>query len=241
MTERWISHRPAERGEAERLVVVAKGWITWRAREITIESRSAAGPWAVPGERAGGVPRERGRGDQRRGRQPGDLVHGGAEMIFGHPLAPEPEYGRPPAWRTRPTPCSAAGRRRRRAPLAPHRPARPAARGDRGALGRWNNASAAALELVEAYAVGQAADAFADACSHVTDPADRAVLAGLLPPFPLGQVEARGGLLLTGKALTAGQVRALPGGCGRCRAGAGAAGRCGRRRRCGRCPRNRGG
>ncbi|URM91159.1 hypothetical protein LUW75_15550 [Streptomyces sp. MRC013] len=78
------------------------------------------------------------------------------------------------------------------------------------ALGRWNNASAAALNLAEAHTVGQAADAFAAALARVTDPGTRAVLDDLHVLFLLNQVHSRSGLLLAERVLSREHVRSLP-------------------------------
>jgi acyl-CoA oxidase len=130
-------------------------------------------------------------------------------MIFGHDLAEEP---------VRPTgdePLTDPGLLRRALTAAErywHLAARRDLRAGHGgdALGRWNNASGAALDLVEVYAVGMAADALLAACARVSDPFTRAVLEDLSSLFLLRQVSARSGLLLAEQALTADQVRALP-------------------------------
>jgi acyl-CoA oxidase len=47
VTERRMTHLEPERAGAARLVAVAKGWITWRARDIVIESRERCGARAL--------------------------------------------------------------------------------------------------------------------------------------------------------------------------------------------------
>lgn len=210
VTERWITHEPEDRAETERLVSVAKGWITWQGREIVIESRERCGARALfP---VNGLAEFAANADGAITAEGDNLAiwcKAGAEMIFGHTLAPEP--------------LEATGQESpadpdflRRAIAAAehhwHTTARHDLRdGEAGdALGRWNNASAAALGLVEAYTVGQAADAFASACTLITDPYTRAVVGDLHALFLLGQVSSRSGLLLAEKVLTAEQVRSLP-------------------------------
>lgn len=208
--ERWVTHPPDERADAERTVAVTKGWITWQARDIATESRERCG--------ARGLFPVNGLADMAANIDGGITAEGdnlaiwckaGAEMIFGHELAAEP---------LRPTgdePLTDLGLLRRALTvaerywhLAARRDLRRADGGD--ALGRWNNASDAALDLVEAYAVGKAADALLAACAGVADPITRAVLEDLSALFLLRQVSARSGLLLAEQALTADQVRALP-------------------------------
>lgn len=209
-TERWVTHTPEGRADAERLVAVTKGWVTWQAREIATESRERCGARGLflvngladlAGNMDGAITAE---GDNLA-----IWCKAGAEMIFGHELAPEPV----PA--TGDEPLTDPGLLRRALTAAErywHLAARRDLRGGDGgdALGRWNNASDAALNLVEVYAVGQAADALLAACAHVSDPITRAVLEDLGALFLLRQVSARSGLLLAEQALTADQVRAIP-------------------------------
>ncbi|UQI47722.1 acyl-CoA oxidase [Streptomyces sp. HU2014] len=210
VTEHWVTHRPGERAEAERLVAVAKGWITWRAREITIESRERCGARALfP---VNGLAEFAANADGAITAEGDNLAiwcKAGAEMIFGHTLAPEP-----PKATGLEDPADPGFLRRAVAAVERHwhTTARSDLRGGGAgdALGRWNNASTAALDLVEAYTVGKAADAFAAARARAADPAARAVLADLNALFLLDQVDSRSGLLLTEGALTADQVRSLP-------------------------------
>ncbi|MFJ4832786.1 acyl-CoA dehydrogenase [Streptomyces sp. NPDC088747] len=210
VTDRWITHPPEERAATERLVAVAKGWITWRARDITVESRERCGARGLfpvnglaeyPANVEGAITAE---GDNLA-----VWCKAGAEMIFGHDLAPDPgeatgqESLTDPAFLRRAV--TAAERQSHRAARRDLR------RGDGGdALGRWNNASAAALELVETYAIGQAADAFLSARAAVPDPSARAVLDDLCALFLLGHVKRLSGPLLIERALTADQLRSIP-------------------------------
>ncbi|MFE3828903.1 acyl-CoA dehydrogenase [Streptomyces sp. NPDC059092] len=43
VVDAWEARTEANQGETERLVAVAKGWITWRAREIIVECRERCG------------------------------------------------------------------------------------------------------------------------------------------------------------------------------------------------------
>ncbi|MFJ8489413.1 acyl-CoA dehydrogenase [Streptomyces sp. NPDC094038] len=210
VTERWITHRPENRDETERLVAMAKGWITWQARDITVESRERCGARALfP---VNGLAEFTANVDGAITAEGDNLAvwcKAGAEMIFGQTAAPEPE-------------TAATGRESltdpaflRRALAAAerhwHLTARRDVRGGTGdALGRWNHASAAALALVETYTVGQAADAFAAACARVADPGTRAVLDDLRTLFLLDRLSPLSGLLLAGHTFTAEQVRSLP-------------------------------
>nr|WP_202523542.1 acyl-CoA dehydrogenase [Kitasatospora sp. SID7827] len=219
-TERWITHHPAERPAAERLVAVAKGWITWRARDIVTESRErcgARGLFPVNGlaEYAANVD----GAITAEGDNLAIWCKAGAEMIFGHDLAAQPPLA---TGRESTTDPAFLRRALTAAELHWHLAARQDLRatgdgdgsgsgsGAGDGLGRWNHASDAALALVEAHTVGLAADAFAAARAGTADPAARDALAALEALFLLGEVEARGGLLLARGALTAAQVTALP-------------------------------
>ncbi|MFE8013933.1 acyl-CoA dehydrogenase [Streptomyces antibioticus] len=209
VTERWLTHRPDERADAERLVAVAKGWITWKARDITTECRERCGaPGLFP---VNGLAEYSANADGAITAEGDNLAiwcKAGAEMIFGHELAPQA----PEATGLE----SVTDLAFLRGTVATaerhwHSAARRDLRSGRSAdgLGRWNNASDAALALVEAFAVGQAADAFIAACAGAADPSARAALESLCALFLLGEVEARGGLLLARKALTAPHIGAL--------------------------------
>ncbi|WP_338704163.1 acyl-CoA dehydrogenase (plasmid) [Streptomyces sp. Q6] len=210
VTERWITHGPEDEAEAARLVAMAKGWITWQARDITTEARERCGARALfP---VNGLAEFTANADGAITAEGDNLAiwcKAGAEMIFGHAAAPEPETAATgqesltdPAFLRR---ALAAAERYW------HLTARRDVRGGTGdALGRWNHASAAALALVETYTLGQAADAFASACSQVTDPDTRAALEDLRTLFLLDRLAPISGLLLAEGVLSADQVRSLP-------------------------------
>ncbi|MGW7071776.1 acyl-CoA dehydrogenase family protein [Streptomyces sp. NPDC054855] len=210
VTEHWISHAVEERAQTERLVAMAKGWITWQARAITIESRERCG--------ARGLFPVNGLADFTANADGAITAEGdnlavwckaGAEMIFGQEAAPQPKTpARGEELLTNPTflrHALAAAERHW------HLTARRDVRGGTGdALGRWNHASAAALALVETYTVGQAADAFAAACAQVTAPGTRTALDDLRTLFLLDRLAPLSGLLLAEGVFTADHVRSLP-------------------------------
>ncbi|MFE9688019.1 acyl-CoA dehydrogenase [Streptomyces sp. NPDC006285] len=210
VTERWITHRPEDREETERLVAMAKGWITWQARDITIESRERCGARALfP---VNGLAEFTANADGAITAEGDNLAiwcKAGAEMIFGHVAAPEPDE-------------AATGQESLTDPAFLHRALAATERhwhltarrdirsGTGDALGRWNHASAAALALVETYTVGQAADAFTTACAQVTEPGTRATLEDLRTLFLLDRLAPHSGTLLAERIFTAEQVRSLP-------------------------------
>ncbi|MEU6931979.1 acyl-CoA dehydrogenase [Streptomyces sp. NPDC046374] len=210
VVRRWLAHEAEERAEAERLVAVAKGWITWQARGITLEARERCGARAMfPVNGLAEYPANIDGAITAEGDNLAVWCKAGSEMLFGQELAP------------------AAGRATGREPLTDpvflrrllaaderrwHAAARDELRSAPGGdpLGRWNAASSSALRMVEAHAVGRAAEAFTAACASVPHAATRAVLRELCALFLLERIEPRAGLLLAEGALTAAQVTALP-------------------------------
>ncbi|MFE7462483.1 acyl-CoA dehydrogenase [Streptomyces sp. NPDC057499] len=207
--DRWEANGPQE--EAERLVAVAKGWITWQARSVIVESRERCG--------AQGLLEHNGMSELLTGIEgaitaEGDnvAVHAkaAAEMLF---VAAPADSGRFPD--TGPGDLGDPGflgrllaeveriwfdRARRRMSLAPH--------GD--PLARWNAASGPALRGVEAYAQRLAAEAYARAVAGLPEGPARERLGELQRLFALGRIARSGGDLLAAGLLTADQIHGLP-------------------------------
>ncbi|MFF9839590.1 acyl-CoA dehydrogenase [Streptomyces sp. NPDC013740] len=209
--ERWVTHEPDERAEVERLVAVAKGWITWQTRGIALEARERCGARGLfPVNGLAEYPANTDGAITAEGDNLAVWCKAGSEMLFGQGLAPEAgratghERLTDPAFLRR---LIAADERRWH--TSARRELRSAPGGD--PLGRWNAASTDALRMVEAYAVGRAAEAFADASAGVRHAPTRTALRDLCALFLLERIEPRAGLLLAEGALTPGQVQALPG------------------------------
>ncbi|MFF8955928.1 acyl-CoA dehydrogenase [Streptomyces sp. NPDC014894] len=214
VTEAWVGHEPADRDRVERLVAVAKGWITWQARTITIEARERCGARALfPVNGLAEFPANADGAITAEGDNLAIWCKAGAEMIFGYTPG-EPSGDRTEASKSpnalrdpsflRDLLADVERRWHHRARLN----LRSGPSGD--SLGRWNNASGAALELVETHAVLQAADAFIAALETVPHTATRALLRDLCALFLLDAVAPRAGELLADGHLSAPQVRALP-------------------------------
>ncbi|MET8536713.1 acyl-CoA dehydrogenase [Streptomyces sp. NPDC005065] len=200
-----------ERAEAERLVAVAKGWITWRARAVIVECRERCGAQALL--------ENNGMADLVAGAEgvitaEGDnlAIHAkvAAEMLFAAPQTPQDS-----------TPDAAPGDladprflgrlhayvedlwfARARARMS-------GARSD-GPLDRWNAASGPALRGVEAHAHRQAAEAYVDAVAGLPEGPARDRLAELHRLFALRWVARNSGDLLAAGRVTIDQVNALP-------------------------------
>ncbi|MFI5867061.1 acyl-CoA dehydrogenase [Streptomyces sp. NPDC051546] len=209
--DRFVAQQDAEREEVERMVAVAKGWITWQAREIATESRERCGAQGLfPVNRISDLPGNIEGGITAEGDNLVIWVKAAAEMLFGHqvdPVCPDT----PPAadrdltdlrflrdllacaertWQTRARTALRQG---------------PA--GD--PVGRWNNASGPALEMVSAHAGRLAANAFIEAVEQAADPAARALLTNLCRLFLLQQLREHTGDLLAEQRLTVQHVLGL--------------------------------
>ncbi|MFD3539105.1 acyl-CoA dehydrogenase [Streptomyces sp. NPDC058662] len=202
--DRWVTHDEADREEVERSVAVAKGWITWQAREITTEARERCGAQGLfpangmselPGNIEGGITAE------------GDnlviWVKAAAEMVFGHEVPPAAPGVPPVGERALTDPeflrdlllsVERTWQARARRALRGGAPGNP--------VGRWNETSGAALEMVSVHARREAADAFLAAAERAADPATRRLLRRLCCLFLLRQLRPYTGDLLAEQRLT---------------------------------------
>ncbi|MEU8620082.1 acyl-CoA dehydrogenase [Streptomyces sp. NPDC048623] len=209
--DRWCAHEPTDprqREEAERLIAVAKGWITWQARDLTVEARERCG--------AQGLFPANGISDLLFNVEGGITAEGdnlviwakaGSELVFAHEAGPGPDHT--PAgdltdlrflrdlhacvergWQTR---------------------ARAALRGGPSGdpVGRWNETSGAALDMVAAHARVAAADAFLAAVDRAATPEARLLLEQLARLFLLHELRPHTGDLLAAGHLTPAQVEDL--------------------------------
>lgn len=209
---RWAEHTSADRAEVERLVAIAKGWITWQARDITIECRERCG--------AQGLFRVNGLSELQQDLESAVTAEGdnlvvwlkaGGEMLFGHdpverghlgPLSPDQELADLAFLRGLLAEVESIWQARARAAL------REGPAGD--PVGRWNEASTAALEVVSAHARLRAADAFLATAAQATQPTARFLLHSLCRLFLLKQIGEHTGDLLAEGLMTADHVRSLP-------------------------------
>lgn len=212
--DRWEASAGADddRDAAERLVAVAKGWITWRARDVIVECRERCG--------AQGLLEHNGLAELVTGIEgtitaEGDnlAVHAkaAAQMLLSAPAPAErgaageeaPGDLRDPAFlRGLLAEVEALRFARARSRMGAAPP------GD--ALGRWNAASGHALRGVEAHACRQAAEAFAEASATLPEGPARERLAEVELLFLLQRIGPSTGDLLAVGRMTAEQVLALP-------------------------------
>lgn len=199
------------RAEAERLVAVAKGWITWQARTVVLECRERCGAQALL-ENNGLT--ELITGAEAVITAEGDnlAIHAkaAAEMFFAASSAAncgtadratgqlaDPRFLE---WLHAQVEDIWFARARERMSNAPH--------GD--PLMRWNAASGPALRGVEAHARRKAAEAYAEAVAGLPEGPGRERLAELERLFALHWVARNSGDLLAAGHLTTDQVNALP-------------------------------
>ncbi|MFF0065477.1 acyl-CoA dehydrogenase [Streptomyces sp. NPDC005279] len=211
VVDRWTGHTPEDQAEAERLVAIAKGWITWEARSITIECRERCGAQGL--FHANGIaefPLNLEGAITAEGDNLAVWVKAAAEMVFGHRTDRRSSFDVPldersltdlPFLRSLLADIEGIWQTRARAAL------RVGPVGD--PLGRWNAASAAALEMVSAHARLQAADAFIDAADRAQDPAARSLLENLCRLFLLRQLTEHTGDLLAEDHLAVHHIRGL--------------------------------
>lgn len=201
-----------DREGTERLIAVAKGWITWQARSVIVECRERCGAQGLLEhngmaellvEVEGAITAE---GDNL-------AIHAkaAAEMLFAAvPLPPaEPREGHDGGDLNDPRFLGRLlevverlwfARARERMTTAPH--------GD--PLGRWNAASGPALRGVEAHAYRQAGEAFAEARATLPEGSARERLGELQRLFAMRWIARHSGDLLATGHLTAAQVTGLP-------------------------------
>ncbi|MGW2177614.1 acyl-CoA dehydrogenase family protein [Streptomyces sp. NPDC001732] len=213
--DRWERAEREEGGErredAERLVAVAKGWITWQARSVIVECRERCGAQALL--------EHNGMSELVTGVE-GAVTAEGDNVAIHAKAAAEMLFAAPPTGRDAP-PGAPAGtlddprflggllaeleriwfaRARERIGLAPQ--------GD--PLARWNAASGPALRGVEAHAHRQAAEAYAEAVAALPQGSARDRLGELQRLFALDVVARNSGDLLAAGHLTVSQVNELP-------------------------------
>lgn len=201
-----------EREAAERLVDVAKGWITWQARAVIVECRERCG--------AQGLLENNGMTELVTGVEGAITAEGDNLPIHARAaahllLAPPPDSGDGP-----PAAANAGGDltdlrflvrlldRVERIWFA-----RAGARTERAAHGdpleRWNAAAGPALRGVEAHAYRLAAEAYGEAVGALPAGAARERLGELARLFALRWIDRNSGDLLAGGHLSTGQVEEL--------------------------------
>lgn len=213
VTARWAQHTQADRADVERQVAVAKGWITWQARAIAAECRErcgAQGLFAVNG--LAGFP------DYIEGTV---TAEGDNLVIWAKAAAELVFHGDTDDRDAPPTPAGRADHLTdirflrhllARAESIWQARARVSLRQgpSKDPIGRWNNASSAALEMVSVHAAVRAADAYLDAVDQAAQTEARDLLEGLCRLFLLTQLGPHTGDLLADGHLSIEQIHALP-------------------------------
>lgn len=211
VVSRWSRHTPENKGDMERLVAIAKGWITWQARSIAIESRERCG--------AQGLFPANGLSDfaqciEGTVTAEGDnlvvWVKAASEMLFGHQVEQE-THETPPDQRSLTDPQFLRGLLAHVEAIWQTRARKSLRQGPAGdPIARWNAASSSALEMVSVHARLEAADAFLEAAASAVGSRARALLERLCLLFLLQQLGAHTGDLLADGHITVEHVRALP-------------------------------
>ncbi|MFF3122359.1 acyl-CoA dehydrogenase [Streptomyces sp. NPDC057908] len=207
----WAQATEPERENAERFAAIAKGWITWRARAVMTECRERCGAQGL--FLANGIAGQLAANEGTITAEGDNLViwvKAAGEMLLGH-FTPKEPHDAPPEARDLDDPAflqdlladieriwhQRARTRLRSAPAG-------------NPLNRWNTTVTPALELVDAYAHSQAAQALLDAANQAPHPEAQRRLRLLHRLFTLRRVAAHSGDLLAEGYLTSAQVRQLP-------------------------------
>ncbi|MER5987756.1 acyl-CoA dehydrogenase [Streptomyces sp. NPDC001787] len=210
---RWAmsSESESERENGERFAAVAKGWITWRARAVMTECRERCGAQGL--FLANGIAGQLAANEGTITAEGDNLViwvKAAGEMLLGHftpkasrETSPEArDLGDPEFLQDLLSDIERVWHGRARTRLRGGPAGNP--------LNRWNAAVTPALELVDAYAHRQAAQALLDAADEATHPEAQRQLRLLQRLFALRRIAAHSGDLLADGYLTSAQVRQLP-------------------------------
>ncbi|MCX5343332.1 acyl-CoA dehydrogenase family protein [Streptomyces atratus] len=207
----WAQATESERENGERFAAIAKGWITWRARAVMTECRERCGAQGL--FLANGIAGQLAANEGTITAEGDNLViwvKAAGEMLLGH-FTPKEPHDAPPEARDLGDPDFLQDL------LADieriwHQRARTRLRGAPAGnpLNRWNAAVTPALELVDAYAHSQAAQALLDAADQAPHPEAQRQLHLLHRLFTLRRIAAHSGDLLAEGYLTSAQVRQLP-------------------------------
>ncbi|MEE1803433.1 acyl-CoA dehydrogenase [Streptomyces sp. NPDC101062] len=211
VVNRWVTHTPENRADTERLVAIAKGWITWQARAIAIESRERCGAQGFfPVNGLSDLPLNIEGSITAEGDNLVIWVKAASEMVFNHQAERRQDSATPLAERSLNDLAFLRDLLARVEAAAQTRAREALRRGPSGdPLGRWNEASTPALEMVSAHACLQAADAFVAAAARAADPMARNLLEDVCLLFLVRQLAPHTGTLLAEGELTADHVRAF--------------------------------
>ncbi|MGW1836032.1 acyl-CoA dehydrogenase family protein [Streptomyces sp. NPDC002067] len=201
----------ADREDAERLIAIVKGWVTWRARAVITECRERCGAHGL--FLANGMAAQITANEGAITAEGDNLViwvKAAGEMLLGN-FTPRPRSDVPATEQqlTDPdtlqkllTDIERIWHHRARTRLRAPNPG--------GPLGRWNRTVGHALQLVDAHGHRLAAEGLLTAAREAADPQAAELLYGLHRLFALRRVAAHGGDLLADDCLTTEQVRELP-------------------------------
>ncbi|MFD4942328.1 acyl-CoA dehydrogenase [Streptomyces sp. NPDC058409] len=207
----WAQATEPERENGERFAAIVKGWITWRARAVMTECRERCGAQGL--FLANGIAGQLAANEGTITAEGDNLViwvKAAGEMLLGH-FTPKEPHDAPPEARDLDDPVflqdlladiERIWHQRARTRLRSGTAGNP--------LNRWNTTVTPALELVDAYAHSQAAQALLDAAAQTPHPEAQRRLRLLHRLFTLRRVAAHSGDLLAEGYLTSAQVRQLP-------------------------------
>ncbi|MDX2545915.1 acyl-CoA dehydrogenase [Streptomyces sp. WI04-05B] len=197
-----------DREAADRLVAIAKGWITWRARDVMTTCRERCGSHGL--FLANGIAGQLSANEGTITAEGDNLViwvKAAAEMLLNFTStadAPsqDPDIASPDGLQDLLADIERVWHHEARTRLRSRK------RGNR--VARWNRAVLPALELVDAHARRLAAEALLNAANQASNPSTRRLLLAVHRLFALRHISNHSGTLLAQGHLTAQQVRQLP-------------------------------
>ncbi|WP_328689781.1 acyl-CoA oxidase [Streptomyces phaeochromogenes] len=196
-----------ERDDAERLVAITKGWVTWRARDVMTECRERCGAQGL--FLANGIAGPLAAIEGTITAEGDNLViwvKAGAEMLLdfttpsGTP-GTKPDLSNPDDLQNLLADIERIWHHRARTRLRSGKRGNP--------VQRWNGTVLSVLPLVDAHARRLAAAALLDSANQATHPDAKRLLLGLHRLFALRHINAHSGALLAQEHLTASQVGQL--------------------------------
>ncbi|MDX5569199.1 acyl-CoA dehydrogenase [Streptomyces sp. ID05-04B] len=208
LTARWSSPDASDRAGLERLVALAKAWITWEARTIALEARERCGAQGLlPANHLAGFSEYIEGTITAEGDNLLVTTKAAAELLHHPPSPPVPDAG-PPVLTNPHHLRNLLARTEHAFHEQAHRALRQGPSHDPQA--RWNTASAPALQKAQAHIRLQAADALLATSARTAHEPARRLLTEVTALYLLTHLTPHTGLLLADGHITPRHVHELP-------------------------------
>jgi acyl-CoA oxidase len=208
LTARWSSHDAADRPHLERLVALAKAWITWEARTIALEARERCGAQGLlPANHLAGFSEYIEGTITAEGDNLLITTKAAAELLHQPPAGPTPDAGPPVLTNPRHL-RNLLARTEQVFHDQAHRALRHGPKHDPQA--RWNTASAPALQKAQSHIRLQAADVLLATLARTAHEPARRLLTEVTALYLLTHLSPHTGVLLADGHIEPGDVHGLP-------------------------------